>query len=563
MFVYTLLATTKRRDTAPRNQARVTGRLFLSLPLFLLVQPHIATAIGSIILAAKMTQENQQKIVTYNVDDAIEKIGFGRFQVILTAVCSLIWLADAMQCITVHILPFLVKCQWELSDVEETIVAMAMGVGEYAALLWGLSADYLGRKKTALLTIAFMVVFGSLSAAKITADDRRVPGLMWLLLCRFRVGIGTVGTSQLTVYYVEFIPRKVRGLCTVFVSGWYSVGSILGVVFALVTMEYLMLGWHWYLAVLVLPLALSLVLLFFLPESARYYLSKGKREKALGVLKKISWFNSTPLPEGELEDDATETSHETPMSDLLDSTSNKFLAEKQQLLGNNIEKKNETFREKILLLFTNGLWKVTAILPALWVGVFILHVGNLILTSKILIHNPHCSYHSQQSSENHSNATSCAAENNLSSQDYLRIIYTTFAELLGLTVILLLIEVIGRRLTLALTLSLTMLGFSLLFICAGQVLLTAFLFLIRAFAFNNVRIMYVYTSEVYPTAVRGLGSGTMSFIGRSGKVIAPFISQMLFSVSDYAAIGTYAGVSLMLAILAVLLPIETKRKFLG
>ena len=107
-----------------------------------------------------------------------------------------------------------------------------------------------------------------------------------------------------------------------------------------------------------------------------------------------------------------------------------------------------------------------------------------------------------------------------------------------------------------------MVGLLLLFICASDTLLTFFLFVIRAFATGAFMVVYVYTPEVYPTNVRALGIGVGTSSARIGAILTPYAAQVLIILNDYATISLYAGVSLVLAIVAMLLPIETKGRIL-
>ena len=68
----------------------------------------------------------------------------------------------------------------------------------------------------------------------------------------------------------------------------------------------------------------------------------------------------------------------------------------------------------------------------------------------------------------------------------------------------------------------------------------------------------MYTNEVYPTTIRGLGVGSFNSLSRVAAAITPYAAQVLFRVSDYATIGLYAGFSLVLIVVSLLLPIETK-----
>ena len=72
----------------------------------------------------------------------------------------------------------------------------------------------------------------------------------------------------------------------------------------------------------------------------------------------------------------------------------------------------------------------------------------------------------------------------------------------------------------------------------------------------------MYTAEVYPTVVRGLGMGILNSVSRLGAILTPFVAQVLFETSDYATIGVYTGSSAVIALMAILLPVETKGKLL-
>ena len=146
--------------------------------------------------------------------------------------------------------------------------------------------------------------------------------------------------------------------------------------------------------------------------------------------------------------------------------------------------------------------------------------------------------------------------------DYLEILWVSAAEIPGLLLTVVLIEVLGRKITMAVEFIGCMVGFLLLFICASDTLLTFFLFVIRAFAAGAFMMIYVYTPEIYPTNVRALGMGVGTSSGRIGALLTPYAAQVLIRVNDYAMISLYAGFSLVLAIVAMLLPIETKGRHL-
>ena len=60
------------------------------------------------------------------------------------------------------------------------------------------------------------------------------------------------------------------------------------------------LGWRYLLGLTTLPLLICLVFCFYLPESARYYLTVGEEQNALNVLTDMARINKGTLPEGTL-----------------------------------------------------------------------------------------------------------------------------------------------------------------------------------------------------------------------------------------------------------------------
>ena len=105
-------------------------------------------------------------------------------------------------------------------------------------------------------------------------------------------------------------------------------------------------------------------------------------------------------------------------------------------------------------------------------------------------------------------------------------------------------------------------GFLVLFICASKVVLTVFLFIIRAFVTGVLELAYVYTPEVYPTQSRALGLGLCSMAARVGGIVTPIVAQVLFDANDYVTISLYAGSCLLFAVLSMMLPIETRGRVL-
>ena len=564
----------------------------------------------------------------YTVDDAVNQIGFGPFQILLTVFCGLLWLAESMEFLLLSVLSPAVKCQWDLSHSEEALITSVVFVGFFiGGFTWGVIFDAIGRKRGLFLVNLVILIFGVLSALKLSPDDARIPGYPWLLICRFGVGIGAGGSGQSVTYYTEFLPLKGRGICIVLLEVWWAIGSMIGAVLAIGVMGDGGLGWHWLLGLAVIPLALVMFMFPLVPESARYYLVKGKSEAAQKVIGRIAWMNCKKMPTGKLvsqedkdgttiqEEDAVLYSHETVT--IISSSEVSYevsqqqrketedqrgksdqdnkIASPQDITSNGSHTTNRVDQElddqtkgdsesdetpllsatetvisspswkhaavsKVSVLFKNGMWRTTIILQFLWFGSAWLYYGIVLLTTSLLQYDPHCS--GGMDEDNSTNMTSCE-DSQLDTGDYVKILWAAAAELPGLLITLVIIELIGRKITMAAEFVACMVGFLLLFICASDIVLALFLFLIRAFTAGVFQAVYVYTPEVYPTTTRALGMGLCQSSARLGAIVTPFVAQVLLHFSDYFTLSLYAGSCIVCAALSLLLPIETKGRALS
>ena len=128
-------------------------------------------------------------------------------------------------------------------------------------------------------------------------------------------GIGVGLASMLSPMYIaEIAPANVRGKLV----SWNQFAIIFGMlVIYFVNLiiarrgneEWLITqGWRWMFFSGVIPSGLFLILLMFVPETPRYLVMKGKEDKALKVLKKISGENDAPIILKEIKDTLHETS---------------------------------------------------------------------------------------------------------------------------------------------------------------------------------------------------------------------------------------------------------------
>ncbi len=357
-----------------------------------------------------------------------------------------------MEFMILSILSPIIKCQWELSSFSEACVTVVVFVGIlFGALFWGFMCDWIGRKKSLLIVNITILIFGVLSALPVSAHDSYLPGYPWLLICRFAVGFTAAGTSQIVTYYAEFLPQKRRGFWLVMINVWWTLGTIFCATLAVIILGILQWSWHWFLGLAALPLAIVLVLFPLVPESARYYLVKGKNEKAMNVLRRAAKMNRKNLPCGHLilqedkdqqemameivkfeneevilpdsEFTVAEDSHlpdemspvniDMDPADTVDHFSGdteslELLQEEQVSRGRLGFSRVQSIIRSIIIqlspLFTKGMWRTTVLLCFIWFGGAWLYYGAVILTTNLLRYDPHCS---RSSLLNETNSTEC------------------------------------------------------------------------------------------------------------------------------------------------------------
>ncbi|TKS84489.1 Synaptic vesicle 2-related protein [Collichthys lucidus] len=145
--------------------------------------------------------------VTFTVDDALEAIGFGKFQWKISLLTGLSWqLGDSMEMMLLSILGPQLHCEWKLPS--------------------------------------FMVAI--------------ITSMFWAL------------------------------------------GAMFEVLLALLIMP--TLGWRWLVGLSTLPMAVFICLCYWLPESPRFNVLSGNKEKALATLAQIAKDNGTAMPQGTLAD---------------------------------------------------------------------------------------------------------------------------------------------------------------------------------------------------------------------------------------------------------------------
>ncbi|XP_005869857.1 PREDICTED: synaptic vesicle 2-related protein [Myotis brandtii] len=196
---------------------------------------------------------------TFMVEDAVEAIGFGKFQWKLSVLTGLAWMADAMEMMILSILAPQLHCEWRLPSWQVALLTSVVFIGMMSSsTLWGNISDQYGRKTGLKISVLWTLYYGILSAF--------APVYSWILVLRGLVGFGIGGVPQSVTLYAEFLPMKARAKCILLIEVFWAIGTV----------------FEW------------------LPESARYDVLSGNQEKAIATLKRIATENGAPMPLGKL-----------------------------------------------------------------------------------------------------------------------------------------------------------------------------------------------------------------------------------------------------------------------
>lgn len=166
--------------------------------------------------------------------------------------------------------------QFGLTTRQQELVTTMVVIGEIAGALWaGGLANAIGRQKSMVLIAAGYAMFALLGACSVS--------LPMLLAARLLLGL-TIGVSIVVapVYIAESAPAAVRGS----LLAAYQMATVSGLIVGYLV-GYLMAGahaWRWMLGLAAVPAMLLLPLLIRMPDTARWYLMKGREADARRAL---------------------------------------------------------------------------------------------------------------------------------------------------------------------------------------------------------------------------------------------------------------------------------------
>ncbi|NWS99673.1 S22A7 protein, partial [Mionectes macconnelli] len=387
-----------------------------------------------------------------------------------------------------------ISTQWDLvcehrglNQATATFFFIGVTMG---AVVFGYLSDRFGRKTMLLLSLVCSVAFGMLSAASVSYT--------MLAVTRTLTGVALSGVSLIVLpLAMEWVDIQHRTFTGILSSIFWSVGNML-----LAMVAYLVREWHWLLVAVTGPCLLSIVCLWWVPESARWLIAKGKMKQAHRHLLRCARMNRR-------KDFAL-----FPSFHLF-----------QALTRMAKDKKPEGSYFYISLFRTPVLRKISLCSGVVWFGVSFSYYGmSLNLTGFGL-------------------------------NIYLSQFVFGVIEIPAKMIMYVLVNRVGRRQSQAWTLILTGLciGANIVIPKSFTSLRSVVAIMGKGFSEAAFTTVYLYTSELYPTILRQNGMGYTSFVARLGGALAPLVFLLDEAWRSLPEL-TYCSVAVCSGAVAFLLP---------
>lgn len=214
-----------------------------------------------------------------NVAQVIADSKFNRFHFSLLAWCFLIILFDGYDLVVYGtVVPVLIE-EWGLTTVQAGAIGSYGLFGMmFGAIILGILADRIGRKKVTAISIVLFSLFTVLCGF--------TTNVLLFSIFRFFAGLGLGGIMpNVIALLTDYSPKKMRSMVVSIVLCGYSVGGMLAPILGILIMP--SLGWESIFWVAGIPLLLLPLMYKKLPESAVYLARRGKTEELFQNLRKV------------------------------------------------------------------------------------------------------------------------------------------------------------------------------------------------------------------------------------------------------------------------------------
>lgn len=412
------------------------------------------------------------------------------------------WALDAMD---VGLISFIVAAltqQWMLTKGEAGLIVSVGFVGmAIGASLGGLLADKIGRRQVFALTL---LIYGLATGASALAG-----GLTALLVLRFLVGLGLGAELPVASTYVsEFAPARIRGRLIVILEAFWALGWTAAAIIGYFVVPASENGWRWAFVIGAVPAVYALVVRWVLPESPRWLAGRGDVAEAEKI-----------VADFEAESPGATLADKHQNADAPGARAAQVRSGQPQVVQGAVAPIAQSAAGRLAALWSAEFRVRTAAIWAVWLCVNFAYYGAFIWIPSILVDKGFPL---------------------VTSFGFTLII--TLAQLPGYAVAAWLIEKWGRKLTL----SVFLVGSAASAIAFGTAdSIAMVLGAGMALSFFNLGAwgaLYAVTPEIYPTSLRGTGSGWAAGVGRIASIVAPLTVPFLLGAGGTVVTFTiFAG----------------------
>ncbi|AMJ45590.1 MFS transporter [Corynebacterium stationis] len=411
------------------------------------------------------------------------------------------WALDAMDVGLISFIMAALAVHWNLESTQTSWIATAGFVGmALGASLGGLLADKFGRRHVFALTL---LVYGLATGASALAT-----GLAVLIALRFIVGLGLGAELPVASTLIsEFAPRRIRGRMVVLLEAFWAAGWIAAAIIGTFVVGASDSGWRWALAIGMVPAAYALYVRLALPESVRYLEAKNRHQEAEEI---VTSFENAALTEGKNLD--SDLAPEVALDEAFEGSS----------------------------IWSSRLRARTAALWIIWFCINLSYYGAFIWIPSLLV-----------------------ADGFTLVRSFSFTLIITLAQLPGYAAAAWLIEVWGRRLTLAVFLVGSAVSAGAFGLADSEVSIIIAGCFLSFFNLGAWGALYAIGPELYPTHIRGRGTGAAAGFGRIASIISPLIVPPILAAAGQPWLFVlFASAFAIAAIAAFTLP-ENKGKALA
>ena len=409
------------------------------------------------------------------------------------------WALDAMDVGLISFIMAALAVHWGITPTESSWLASVGFIGMALGATFG---GLLADKFGRRHIFALtLLVYGLATGASALAT-----GLTILIVLRFFIGLGLGAELPVASTLIsEFAPLKVRGRMVVLLEAFWALGWILAAVIGTFVVGASESGWRWALALGMVPAMYALFVRLKLPESVRFLESQGRHEEAEDIVASF---------EAEVDDADIDRTTPPPTYSEEDVTATSIWS--------------KSLRGRTLALWT------------IWFCVNLSYYGAFIWIPSLLV-----------------------ADGFSLVKSFSFTLIITLAQLPGYAAAAWLIEVWGRRSTLATFLVGSALSAGLYGFAGSEAMIILAGCLLSFFNLGAWGALYAIGPELYPTALRGRGTGAAAGFGRLATILAPLIVPPLIAAAGAGWLFVLFAAAFAIAAIAALSLPELRGKALA